>query len=990
MPYGQLPSFNFSHDFYSSFALTSFSTTSLVRYARGTNIGCVSATITPDIGDLAWLFKFLPLLVLLFVGFANIFAAVLSPSGTSDIFHWTSNYGRNPELLRLVTPGFGDCLQYIQFAVLSASLTLNYPGFFQPIMSQPSWSTLMFNQSFVSNAPGWQSVVDGIYHTNGTYGLHKMGQLVGMAHAQDIWAGMIIWVLVIIAGTFVLIQFGFLIQWIYRWICKIPEEDLRKKNIPFSIGNVIRIVFNFFLLPIVALSSFQLVVAESSPPAPVVLAIVTLVVIIAFAVWLLYVIVTTRPRAILFDDLPMVLLYGPLYNTFSDEAAAFALIPVLLLFVRGIGLGAVQPSGIAQLVILAICEVIQIITLHAFRPFHSPTSMNAYHTFFAAMRFALIMLMVAFSPTLGVTEGPKGWIGYGILIIHGIVLVFGFFLNALQTIVEVVARLLGAGGEDERGQTSGGLSKIFGMRQLQRRISRRGLDPSRQSQLSSAAMLNSDKALNQGYVMPGGRVRSESAGSIGQMFLNQQRSSSVLDSNSIDAYSVPGASAFTPTTPGDTNTFSFLPSPGTRPSRLPQSIIVENTTADPYYRPPRRRRPTNDMDTRGQRRPNSWASDILGHRMSQKVGSIPEPAELDAGLTSSGTPGPYIHPAIEPAPQTDYSTREIDFYYGVRGPALSSEGPGRKLGTGPADPTGAMASAAGWFSRLFGGKSKDKSKGFEVVRSSRMPHAMRAGGGQYDEGGPAGIPVAMNTIRNPGPIDSDDDDPKATATSSPGHSTKVSAQLSEGGIRSQEDDIAKAMALKSLNYKLPPFPNIVSADSIYMPSRAQSKVSHISNSCYYTSAANVEASNLPSIPRRSSKRYSDIEPTHSRTPSFNLVPPQDLPDRLSALYRDDVDDMNHLSLTRSRNDSTGSTRLPFQRTNSQKRLSSGSSAGHTEGFSDIDISFKDERPGSLGCVSQYSINRVDPDRSRHYEFVGSSAEVIDATTNGSRHSPDSY
>lgn len=67
--------------------------------------------------------------------------------------------------------------------------------------------------------------------------------------------------------------------------------------------------------------------------------------------------------------------------------------------------------------------------------------------------------------------------------------------------------------------------------------------------------------------------------------------------------------------------------------------------------------------------------------------------------------------------------REVDFYYGVRGPALSNA-PARKLKTGPADPVGPVSSATTWFQRLVGGKRKDKGKGFEVVRSSRVPANM--------------------------------------------------------------------------------------------------------------------------------------------------------------------------------------------------------------------------------------------------------------------------
>ncbi|KAI8251642.1 hypothetical protein K4K58_008670 [Colletotrichum sp. SAR11_239] len=313
--------------------------------------------------------------------------------------------------------------------------------------------------------------------------------MIGMSDVEDIWAGTMVWVCVIVGALFVLIQLGFFFRWVFRLISNTPEEDLRAKNIPFSVGNIVRVVFNYLLLPIVALSTFQLVVAGQSQEFAVALAVITLIILICFAAWLLYLIFKTRPRAVLFDDLPTVLLYGPLYNTYSDEAAAFALIPVILTFIRGITIGAVQPVGIAQIVILAICE---------------------------------------------------------------------------------------------------------------------------------------------------------------------------------------------------------------------------------------------------------------------------------AQLSRGPTPAPQ---AINLTPRADYSTREVDFYYGVRGPALNSEGVGRKLGTGPADPTGPMSSAAGWFRNFFGGKTKEKGKGFEVVRSSRMPPAMRAAAdAEYEaEPPPEGIPVAMGVLRN-GPIESDDDEPKNKAT----------------------------------------------------------------------------------------------------------------------------------------------------------------------------------------------------------------------------------
>lgn len=970
MPYG-LPSVSMTNDFFSTYAFASFSVTFLIIYGdeKGTNIGCVSATITPDLGSLAWMLKILPLIILLFVGFATIFAGIFSPWGTSDIFHWTSNYGRDADLLRLITPGFGDCLQYIQFAVLTGGLTLNYPGFYQPIVSQGSWSALMFNESFVSKTTGWQSLQDGIYVTDGAYGLQDLAQLVGMANVEDIWAGMMVWLLVIIAAMLVLVQAGFLVQWVYRFVNNIPEQDLRAKNIPFSLGNVIRIVFNYFLLPIVALSTFQVVVASESPAYTVALAVVTLVVIVGFAAWLLYLIATTKPRAFLYDDLPTLLLYGPLYNTYSDEAAAFGLIPVMLTFLRGIAIGAVQPVGVAQLVILAICEVIQILTLHAFRPFQSPTSMNAYHTLFSAVRLVTVLMMVAFIPSLGVNEGVKGWIGYAILIAHASVLVLGFLLNAVQTIVEVGARMLGAGGDDVRGQTRGGLSKIFGMRQLSRRTSRRETGHSRQSQLSSSAMIDAEEASKSGYIMPGGRIRSESAGSMGVLMQQRHRTSSGMDNTSLDAgvRNFDNASSFTPTTPGEASTFSFLPSPGiaSRPGALPLH------PSDPFYRPPRRRTTLENQSPGGGKNRGSWTSGDLSQRggLGLLGGPVGDPSELGGDISRAATPAPHAQPSIDPLglPKTDYSTREVDFYYGVRGQRLNSGAPNRKLGTGPADPTGPMASAAGWLRGFLGGKSKEKGKGFEVVRSARMPPAMRARGGESDDDpAPEGVPVAMGVLRH-GPIDSDDEDDVHQARNSNPAAARANSRrpgeaelLDPDGDPREEDTEERGMQRSSDAQ-----PGFVDVETIGGGSRAREKATA-------DSSRDVSDNDLPPVPRKSSRRQSDGTERHKRNLSLNLAVPSESSQGLRRV--------GHLGHSTA----ASTSRLPFERTPSQKRLSSASSIGGSEDYSQVDLqgppALYGERPASFGQVSQGSISRVD----RDVDLLGSAAEVLDSRTSSSR------
>lgn len=939
-------------------------------------------------GTLSAVVTFIPLVILICVGVATAFAAVFSPWGTTDTFRWTTNYGRDADLLRLVTPGFGDCLQYIQFVALTGGLTLNYPGFYQPIVSKVAWSTLMFNQSFIADRTGYDSLVDGIYVTHGEYGLDRLRQLVGMGAVDDIWAGMVIWLLVIIAAVLAVIQIGFLFRWVLRRVGGVQEEDLRAKNMPFSMGNVIRIVFNYFLLPVVALSMFQLVVAGRTPAYTTAMAVVTLVLIVGFAGWLLYLIASTRPKAFLFDDLPTVLLYGSLYNTYSDNAASFALIPVLLTFVRGVAIGAVQPSGIAQLVLLAICEVITVLTLHAFRPFHSPTSMNAYHTFFAVLRLSSILLMISFAPSLGVTAGPKGWIGYAILLMHAVVLIFGFLLNAVQTIVEVGARMAGAGG-DETGAARGGLAKVFGMRQLSKRLPRREAAASRQSQLSNAAMLTENE--RKAYLAEGnGRVRSQSAGSAGNLL--NRRQSTGLESGSVEPFGAiglqngmgSGYSSYTPTTPGEASSFSFIPS-AAAPSGLGRNrgpILGLDTadTADPYYRPPRIRRPTLEAYSPGARSRGSWTSgDWANKRWSQQEAGAADQVEPFEGPSISGRNSPIPQQAVEGSPneprrsKADYTTREVDFYYGVRGPALNANIPSRRIKTGPADPTGPAASAAGWFKGLFGGKTKEKGKGFEVVRSSRMPPGMHARNGPTPETPPEGIPVATGGVRN-GPIDSDDE---SMHRASPKEESSGVNKAQNGHLVSPDqsgDEFSDEEEMDNIRISdIPPtLPGIEIGESgIELPSRFPSKATSrgstrravVPDPSLMPGLPPGVPSRIPTVPRKSSRRKSQ---------SVDLTLPE-----AQFLHQH----KGHGSLD--------STRLPFDRSNSSKRhsaVSSHSSIPPDESIHDttalghFSADVSNDRPTSVGYVNHHNIRTVTPSENRDY--LGSSAELVD----GGRHS----
>ncbi|KAF1916470.1 hypothetical protein BDU57DRAFT_409083, partial [Ampelomyces quisqualis] len=998
------PAFSVSNEFHSTYSFATWAAT--LRIVSGNAdaqaLGCISANITPDLGrKLSDTIRYLPAAVLALVAVATIFAATCSPWGTSNVFRWSSNYGRDEDLLRLVTPGFGDCLQYIQFIVLAGSLSLDYPGFFQPVVSQASWSLLLFNQSFVSHGNGSQSLVDGIYFANGTYGITRMGQYVGMTRERDIWACMAVFLLVLIGIVVLITQLGFLARWAHRVLTDTQGGDLTGKNWPFTAGNVVRIVFNFFMLPIICLSLFQLVVAPRSPGSVVATAVILLIIVAGTASLIFWSIFTTRPRAHLFDDLPTVLTYGPLYNTYSDDAAPFAFIPVLLTIIRGIAIGAIQPSGIAQIIMLAICEVILILTLHAFKPFQSNTSMNAYHTFFSAVRLTCILLSVAFVPSLGVEEAPKGWIGYAILLLHAIVLVFGFFLNALQTIIEVSARLGGAGA-DQRG----GLTKVFGKRQLSKRVHR----TQRSSLNSNATMLNHDE--NKNIQLLGSRSRSLSASSAvllnGPYDRDSQRASVGFEGFSQGGYSTNGGTS--PNTPGiNPSPFTFLGGNSAQSSRRP-TMGGAIDAADPYYRPPRPRKHTMDSLGPGASGRPSITAENTEVPYSDNVDI--ETGDLGEGTPrGSGTPAPaYLRnrddsdPNLDRRNNTDYSVRESDFYYGLRGPALSSQ-PTRKLKTGPADPMSPVSSATGWFKslNLLGRRQKEKSKGFEVVRSTRMPPQMMA----VDEDGESpGVPhepyrdspesPPRNSPSQNSPPQSSPPQSSPPQNSPPRNKAALgvaSAGVLAGDSRRSSDSYSNASSVEfervhRISAIAPTLGPIETGGGIELPSRIGSRASRVTQ-------GRGPPSRTPTIPRKNSRRTQSTEnatlPDRLSTVMDSSAPPTPMSPRRTS---------QHLQPTPS----GLPIRLPFGSTEpspSPERSpghSAASSLYPNDGISDFNappppMSAQD-RPLSTGYVQHHmtkdSLQSDGYDAGSHLEasaeFVDRSRSMSTQRSAGSRYS----
>ena len=310
-----------------------------------------------------------------------------------------------------------------------------------------------------------------------------------------------------------------------------------------------------------------------------------------------------------------------------------------------------------------------------------------------------------------------------------------------------------------------------------------------------------------------------------------------------------GSAPYTPTISG-ASAFSYLAgasqAAGKGASPHPGIVNLRNgESTDPWYRPPRARRPTNDVLPARTRSRGSWVSANWANkrwsRYSHEQDGSPKPMENSNEATSlSGRATPLLPPFgmardrsdsnFEDPRQsrTDYAVREVDFYYGVRGRALSKQ-PTRRLKTGPADPTGPVSSASGWFKGLFGGKIKDKGKGFEVVRSSRAPpQGLQTHSGEFSADGEGPyfdepIPKRTRDLEL-----SDDGDAIGGGT----RHLPDEAEPSLAGTENREDSFSSlderhsSTRRKSQVSQFPPsLPTIETGNGIELPSRVGSKAS---------------------------------------------------------------------------------------------------------------------------------------------------------------------
>ena len=413
-----------------AYQLHTLATTIRLQLDNGSNVACVAANITPDIGPLATnLFKLIPLAIMLALGIIAAGIKIYRNRGSSIFRYEIANSTHDPA--ESFFPGMGSCLQYIQFVFMTGCLTLFYPGFFKPIVSQLAWSSLYYANGPITHQFIYPGINNGIYTMNGTYGLEEMAQILGATTVGDLWINSTINLAIMIIGVAVVIQLATIVKWLRNLFpfCKTPGDlQLRAEfltRVQHAGWSVLRTVLQYYLLPIVTFSLYQPLMANFFPVYRTLIAVM-LVAFLAVALgFVVHYLGMHNRQDIFFTD-----------SSLSRRAKRTWLSDALhgLPLIQGIAIGGLQISGLGQIIVLAICEITLIVVLALNRQGAALWKSVAL----PAVRLMTIVMSCAFLPAVGLSEGTKGYLGYAILSLHALALVLGFLLTSVLDLVKFV------------------------------------------------------------------------------------------------------------------------------------------------------------------------------------------------------------------------------------------------------------------------------------------------------------------------------------------------------------------------------------------------------------------------------------------------------------------------------------------------------------------------------------------------------------------------
>ncbi|KAG7878047.1 hypothetical protein KL906_004459 [Ogataea polymorpha] len=426
---------------HSPFGTYSLDVTVINSDANHTVIGCSLATFsTVQKRSLQNFMVVFTALLLSLILLSNILGYQLSPYiDTQNPFLYKAASICNAPLLNQLSPGYADYLVYIQFIHFMAGLNLEYPGFFQPLMASQRWAGVM---DLLHNHAAMG--VDGVYESLWMGGLKR---LLGSGFGKDglpvIWSSFLITAVIYIAIACV-IDLG-----ICSLVLLLKPKDTRPnfaRYIRLSfltvIGNILSAFIGYIATPSLIYSFFVLSVPhthlygqpeiESNPHW--VTATASLLLALYFLLQIYYVvrfILIKRGRDKLYKSINVILIWQWAYVHLKTSALWFVAVTFLEHFVFSFAVGALQFSGVVQLIVIICSELVLLCVMLFWEPYYPSTGTNRTKISLAVVKLIIAFLHIAFIDGLNGSEKARTRVVWSILVIELVTLVLVFLVPTL-------------------------------------------------------------------------------------------------------------------------------------------------------------------------------------------------------------------------------------------------------------------------------------------------------------------------------------------------------------------------------------------------------------------------------------------------------------------------------------------------------------------------------------------------------------------------------
>jgi hypothetical protein len=396
--------------------LQTLSTELSMKDHHGAELDCAAVEITPYIGTTASAtLTYIPAGVMALVGIAS-WQRHIHKLGACSPFEYSATWAGH-DAAREIILELADYLRYLQFIFLAGSLSIEYPGFFQPIVGQVSWSSLLYWRGPINTGFTYPGVEGGIYANNASYGLEYMAQVLGFPQVPDIMLDAFI-NLIILASALTVILLA---------LCLITHRSSQPSPLSLTIRQggwfLLNVTLAFFSLPLLSYMSYDLILIGYLPSYRVTFVGGLMAVLICSNY------LNTRhyekereqagasstgvPRE---DDQPT----GP-----RELLARFTFLPHAIPLLQGIMIGGLQNWGLAQILVLGACELI--VLLHMILQPHTRLCLSTI-MWCTSVRLLTLSLSIAF--TCQSSEAVRQWVGYLILCLHAVTVLFCFFLKS--------------------------------------------------------------------------------------------------------------------------------------------------------------------------------------------------------------------------------------------------------------------------------------------------------------------------------------------------------------------------------------------------------------------------------------------------------------------------------------------------------------------------------------------------------------------------------